>query len=369
MNRKSPSTTVTESPRPAVRQRPKIRHVAEYCGVAPSTVSGILNNRADCFASQATRKRVTDAVRKLGYRPNLTARSLAKGKTFTFGLVSTALDIEPISQTCMSFEHHARELGYMCLMSFEPNDQEMENRQIRSLVDRGVDGMFVMPCEHGDHEQLLDEYRHGMPIVTLDGANRCDLPVDDVSVDHYTGGCLQAEHILSMGKKRVLFANSQQTCWVVEQRLAGARQTLLEAGAPEPLRMDCPMPARPLMAWDHNDHRFVLDYIETHRGEFDAVIGAGDEICLGTVGLLMQAGLRVPEDVIAIGYDGISLTANTLCPLSSMQNPAGTIGETAVNLLLDQIKNKAADRPVKQIKIPPTLIARASTLGKGHSVT
>lgn len=352
------------------RTRPRLRvgiiEVAEHCGLAPSTVSGVLNNRADCRVSDETRGRVHEAVRVLGYRPSLTARSLVSGKTGTLGVVSTAQDIEPTAKISMAFEAIARKHGYLTLITFDPNDPAVEDKQVGWLDDRSVDGLFVMPCETGEHEQLKVLLERRRPIVTLDGKGRIPFDTADVSVDYYECGRLQAEHLLSLGKKRVCFANSTHSCWVVDERIRGAQDTLRKAGAPKPIRMDLPFDACPILGGPPESHAIIRDYLLKHADQLDAVIGTGDELALTAMGIAMNAGLRVPQDLAFLGCDGINFSANPFMPLTTVVSPHQQIGETAFDLLQQQINHKGK-KPldVKQLQrtFIPEQVVRRSTAG------
>ncbi len=340
-----------------------ITEVAKYCGQAPSTVSGVLNKRADCRVSEKTREKIMDAVAKLGYRPNLTARSLVSGKSNTLGMISTAQDIEPTTRIATAFEAEARKNGFMLLITFDPNDPEMEDKQINWLDDRRMDGLFLMPSETGDHLQLKSLMERKFPVVTLDGLGRLDVNCADVSVDYYEGGCMQAEHLLSLGRKRVCVANSVHSCWVVDQRIAGLQDTLLKAGAPKPLYMNLPFEARPIMDGPAGVHDFIRAFMLKNKDKMDAVVGTGDEVAMTVMGIAMNAGIRVPDEIAFAGCDGISFSANPFMPLTTIASPHEAIGQAAFKLLHTQIKRKnTVITPKMQLTFKPELVVRKSTV-------
>ncbi len=367
--RSSPNTGVSRGAvtgaggKRTARTRVGIHQVAAACGLAPSTVSGVLNQRTDCRVSTKTRDRIYETVRRLGYRPSLTAKGLASGRTDTLGLIGTAQDIEPSNRLCYAFEAEARRHGYLTLVILNPNDPDAEDKQVTWLDDRSVDGMFVLPCEDGPHDQLAEQLRRGRPLVTLDAAGRLPFPVADVSADYQHGGRLQAQHLLELGRRRICFANGLHSCWVVDQRIAGAEQVLLEAGCPEPLRMNVPFEIFPIMAGPAETHDYIRDFLSRHAQECDAIIATGDELGIIAMGLAMQLGLKVPQDLAFVGYDGIRFAANPFMPLTTVANPLDDMGRAAFQLLRSQINGEIGRPQDMQVIFKPSLIARNSTLG------
>src|SRR5689334_20329941 len=120
-------------------KRPTIADVAKAAGVTKATVSMILNDRPECFASEATRARVYDMVKKLGYRPSAVARALNGKPTLTIGLIVTGLDVEVTSRRVVGFEMSARHGGLPTMITCTENNSEKEDQAIQWLMDRQVD--------------------------------------------------------------------------------------------------------------------------------------------------------------------------------------------------------------------------------------
>ncbi len=348
-------------------KRPSMQEVAEAAGVSRSTVSSVLNNRPDCFASQATRQAVRRAIEKLGYRPNLNAKSLAKGRSMTLGVALNGVNIDPVTRTFESFEFQARSRGYYTLATYSPNDAQIEASNLCWLEDRGADGVLCIPTEYGRHEHLLEMKRRGLAVATYDAARRLGLPIDDVSIDHFAGGRMIAEHLLSLGRRRVCIAQFAHLCWVVEQRIAGIQSVMREAGLPPAELLSLSVEAAPQGCWSDAGQREIHAFFDARRGEVDAVAAVGDIIAHGIGGVLRRDGWDIPSDIAVAGYDGSVLSASPLLPLTTAHNPADDAGRIAVEMLMEQMSGADPDRAPRQVELTPKLIVRESTAGSAAS--
>ncbi len=347
--------------------RPTMGDVAKACGIARSTVSGILNHRADCYASAETRKRVLEAVRKMGYRPSRTAMGLVSGRTSTLGIIHTGGELETAARICVSFGRRAYEHGYMSVVAFNPNEPGIEDTQLDKLDDRGIDGVFVMPSEEGNHDSLRQLAERGMPVVTLDGIDRIswadEVPIDDVSCNHYRGGQIQAEHLIAVGKRQLVIADLFHTCHVAEQRVAGMMAAVEEAGLPQPVRMGVPFEVHPMETWTADAARYVERFFQERVPDADGVMATGDHLAYAVAGMLLRIGKTIPNDIAVIGHDSQSFGAQPILPLSSVGLPAHEMGTAACDLLVQRLNTSDPVKEPHRLKFNPRLISRASTVG------
>jgi len=343
--------------------RVTLAQVAAESGVAVSTVSHILNGRESCYASQETRDRVAQAARDLGYRPNLAARALRGGSTATLGLVTTALDVEISAMKCMHFEQAARDNGYLAIMSFNPNDAATEDRLIMWLRDRSVDGIAVCPSEFGSHEELRALVAEGFPVMTFDGAGLLDFEIDDVSVDYVYGGQLQAQHLLELGKRKACVLNTSFSCFVVDERKNAFIKTMVDAGCSEPVQVNLERsPDEPSLVMGISCYEPIRDYLDKNRGKFDALVAVGDTFALAAVRAAFSLGIRVPEELAIVGFDGIVSTQNTPIPVTTVQHPVQELGRIGFEILQQRLRGQR--KAIRQVKVKPELLVRASTIGQ-----
>jgi len=345
---------------PRTARRVTLAHVAKLAGVSRTTVSETLNNRPNCWASEKTRKRIRQAAKKLGYRPNLAARALRSGKTHVIGLVSPGFGMGSSHSRAVGLTEAAAKSDYTVTLSSHSNDSESEDIVIRRLLDRGVDGLAVYPVDPGPHNELRRLAQSGFPVVTFQGANLLDFECDDVSVDVEEVGKLQAKHLLNLGRRRVCLANTIPEARITVIREDAIRQEFERAGAPPPISM------RLQGAVD----RELLDaealeapmraFLKEHHGVIDAII-AGDPQGSLAIRILHELDLRVPEDVAVIGGGDSLLSTYGEVPMTSVNAADDEAGTIAFGLLMNRISGETNNQFQRVIN-PEKLIVRKSTL-------
>jgi len=337
-----------------------LKQIAKEVGVTPMTVSYAL--RQDRRISPATRGRVEAAARRLGYRPNLAARSLRGGGTDTVGLITGALNVEVTSLKVQAFDDAAREAGYVTMMTFSPNNgSEFEDHVINKLRDRQVDGIVVYPTERGEHLELRRLVDEGFPVVTLDGVGRIDFETDDISADYYQTGRLQVEHLVSLGHRRLCHIQTFPNCYTKEQLRLGALDAAKEFDLPEPLLCDIDVPHDCGSFAGDAAHQQVRGYLSEHHNEIDAILSYDLNAAIA-LRAAYELGIRVPDDLSIIGSDNCPTAHNSVVPLTSIAQPSDVIGRMAFELIRERIRHpRKKSAAFKQHRVEPRLVVRQST--------
>jgi LacI family transcriptional regulator len=345
-------------------RRVTLNDVARASGFHRATVGQVLNDAPCCWASAATRAKIRDAARTLGYRPNLMARALRSGQSRVIGLIAPGFGIGSPHNRAAGLTEAAARHDFLVAVTSHPNDAESEDRAIRRLLDRGVDGLAIYPVDSGPHVELRRLVARIFPVVTFHGAHLLDFPCDDVSVDCAEVGRLQARHLLDLCRRRICIANTLPPSRITTIREEGIRRELARVGAPAPLSMDLPGDiARELVGAASLTERMQA-FLTRHRGAFDAVIG-GDPTAALAIRLLHAMDLRVPEDVAVVGGGDSILTDYGEVPLTSVNAPNDAVGAKAFELLLERIEGHAGAE-FRRLMLPTPLQVRASTV---HGVT
>jgi len=340
--------------------RVTLADVARKAGVSSATASQVLNNRPNCWASADTRARILTASRELGYRPNLTARSLREGRTHSIGAISPVFYIGTHHNRATGIFEAARLREHAVLYSVHGNRPEQEESLIQLHLDKGIDGLILQPGDSGAHEELRRLVDVGFPVVTLDGG--CSLPFDcdDVSADYTEAGRLQVAHLLALGRKRIVIANMVPALYMHAVREDSIRQELEKANLPPALLMDiaveadCEMPARePLEG-------AMRAFLTQNKGKFDALIGCDVSMSMA-IRLLLEMGVRVPEDVAVVGAGDSPLAHYGILPLTSVSVNDAWIGEQAFQILLSRIENPPR-LTFRHLMSTASLIVRASSV-------
>ncbi len=331
--------------------------IAHLAGVSQSTVSRAL--RGDPMVSAATRERILAVARQLNYHVDKNASSLRRQHTGTLALLffedPTADDsaINPFFHTMLgSIIRACSREGYDLLVSF----QDLLRDWLADYEDsHKADGIILLG--YGDYLAYRDRLEalieHGAHLVRW-GQVLPDHPGVSIGCDNFAGGRLAAEHLLSLGRRRIAFiGESAPSAPEMEDRHRGYREALIEAGlTPDP---QLQVAAVSTEASGSEGLRKLLE-----RGvEFDSVFGASDLIAIGALSALRAAGRRVPEDVSVVGFDGIPMGAVTRPSLTTVAQDTKRAGEALVASLIHQING----RPVDNMILPPRLVVRESCGG------
>lgn len=339
------------------------QEVAQLAGTSPSVVSYVLNNGPRSVAP-ATRERVLAAVQQLGYRPNAVARSLRMSQTMTLGLVVPDAANPFFAELARALEDHAWAAGYTLLVGNSVDDPDREAGYIRTFVDRQVDGLVLIPSR-GDLPWRAELARSGVPSLVFD-RELDGVATSYVLVDNARGARTATEHLLAHGRRRVGCIAGPLGIHPTVDRVVGWRTALeqagLRAGSGSGGRTGweaCP-DAAPLLHGSFgrlDGYRSGLALLSRDRA-VDALFVTSDEQAAGVLRAATELGIRVPDDLALVSFDGIAAGAYTCPALSTMRQPYDELGRTAVRRLLDRMK--APDLPPTRDVLPVTLLARGS---------
>lgn len=322
--------------------------VAARAGVSHQTVSRVVNGHPNVAPS--TRERVQRAIEELGYRPNSAARTLVTGSSRTLGLVSVNLAQYGPAQALVGLEAAARDAGYaLSIAVLEDVTEQAVAAAVGRLVDQSVD-VVVVHSTHLATAEALDRIELSTPLVTVQGPPDGARPT--VWVDQAVGARLVVEHLLALGHRTVHHVAGPGYSLEADRRVAGWEDCLQAAGrpVPTPLAGDW-LPASGYAAGVELARRRAAGE------EITAVFASNDQMALGLLGALHDAGLSVPGDVSVVGFDDIPESAFFAPPLTTVRQDFVELGRRGVALALGRLDDgDEAPGPVL-----PTLVARQST--------
>jgi LacI family transcriptional regulator len=327
-----------------------IREVAQRAGVSPGTVSNVLN-RPERVAA-ATRARVEEAIGELGFVRNGSAATLRAGRSRTVGLVVLDVGNPFFTELARGVEEAVSDRDHAVILCDSAESVDKEGRNLRVLAEQRVRGVLITPVD--EQMRLLERLRaRGVAVVLLDypapGADQCSVAVDDEK-----GGELAAAHLIDGGAATITYVSGPMSIRQCADRRRGARRALRAAGRPARELAEVVVP-------EMNARNGAVAAQRILDGDRpDAIFCANDLLALGVLRTLLQAGLRVPDDIALIGYDDIEFTAASAVPLSSVRQPTRQLGRIATELLLEEC-DSPADHAHQQVLFQPELIAREST--------
>lgn len=326
--------------KPMPGRRATLKEVAKAAGVSVASASYAINGTGS--VGEQTREHVLAVAARLGYRPNQNAKAMKTGRTGTIGLVLPDLTNPFFPALAQAVIQAARGHGYSVLLTDTEGEPEAERHAIDLLAGRGVDGLVWFPiADDGTLPPLADS----IPAVVLDRA----LPgYDVIQADYAEGGRLAAEHLLSLGHRRIGVISGPHAASSARARADAAIEAVRRQGQ---------------LAW-HVHNAFALDLEPAVTAALDggtatAVIAGADLIAIGAVRHLQARGLSVPGDVSVMGFDDIPWAQLNSPPLSTIEMPVEEMAVEAVETLLHRIAHRG--EVLRRVVFNVALVTRGST--------
>ncbi|SDT70145.1 LacI family DNA-binding transcriptional regulator [Jiangella sp. DSM 45060] len=329
---------------------PVMADVARIAGVSHQTVSRVLNHHPN--VRQATRDRVVAAIEELGYRRNLSARALVTRRTNTLGVVAFDTTLYGPASTLFGLEQAARDAGYfISIVSLKTINRKTVGEALDYLAAQAVDGLIAI-APQVEAAAAVSALQGHVPVVAVEGGEADGMPV--VAVDQTRGAELATRHLLDLGHRTVWHVAGPADWLEAEGRRRGWRRTLEAAGIAAP----------PVVAGDWSPRagyaagRHIAD--AARAGRATAVFVSNDQMALGLLRALHEAGIRVPQDVSIVGFDDIPEAEFLTPPLTTIRQDFAEVGRKSIALLLDLIETGPGPETARVV-VAPALVTRAST--------
>lgn len=329
-----------------------LKDVAERAGVDVSTASRALNPEKSSIVAPATRLKVMEAAQVLGYRTNLQASALRRGRTGIIGVIVADLGNPFIGPVIRGVAHALGGRGMLPIMT-ETRDSSTEFAMIcDKLLAQRVDGVITTAARYGDRALLGRVAADVTTVLAVRGLPGTGIP--SISHDDPVGGRLAAEHLLSLGHRRVAQLMGPQDIWSFEGRARGFREAIEAAGATcDDIQSRTPLPT--LQAG-----RQLTDDLLARDAELPTAIFAhNDSMAIGALAVLREHGIECPADVSLIGYNDVPLTGYVDPPLTTIRLPGYELGRLAAELVISP--SGGSDSAAGMVQLAPELVVRAST--------
>jgi len=330
------------------RGNPRIQDVARRAGVAIGTVSNVLNNPD--LVSEQTRAKVEVAIAELGFVRNSAARALAARRTDTVGLVLTDIANSLFVDIARGADSGTARGRLQLLLANSDSDEAKQNSYLELFDQARVAGIILAPMDR-PLEATLAVHSHGRPLVLVN-APTAEPRLCNVIVNEELGGYLAASHLLDQGARRLAYLAGYPDLHAITGRLDGVRRAVAGAGAS--LRV---VEAPNLKI---GSGRALGQQILQSDG-IDGVVCPSDPLAIGVIQAATDLGIRVPEELLVVGYDDDHFASESAIPVSTVSQPGRRMGELAVELLLEEI-SQPADHLHQTVTLDPRLIPRRSSL-------
>lgn len=329
-----------------------MKDVAEKAGVSQATVSRVLGGTG--VVSPKKRAIVLEWVRRLDYRPNFAAKTLAENRSYLVGMVLPDLRNPFYTRLVATIESEARRHGFNLIVTNSEYDGRVERNNILALKARQIDGLLIIP-NHTNSPVFDATVRGTLPVVSL-ATQTSGVP--SVSIAHARGGALVAEHLGALGRRRVLLIGA-----IDDEKMSGFSDEVKTRG----MNVDL-LRAEP-EADGHTSinraERFVADWLRVNAStSIDAVFCGNDVIAVGAINALVKDGRRIPEDVAVVGFDDTFIAEGSRPTLTSVSQPMQEMGRIAFEALIRRIDG-LEELEDDHWPLEPRLVIRESTMGTG----
>lgn len=332
--------------------RTTIKDLANYTGYSVTTISMVLNNKANSIP-EATRQKILEAVKELNYRPNQVAIGLVKKQTKTIGLIISDVSNSFFATMAKGIEDECRHHGWNLILCNTNNYHKREMEYIHTLADKGTDGIILCMARENDLEKVTETVdllkRLNIPFVMVD---RFSPQVDccSVIVDHELGGYLAGKCLLEAGHRRIGCITGPSSLADSNDRTKGFRKALDEFG----------VKYNPRLMYEGNYEisggEKGAEYLL--KKNVSAIFAYNDQTAYGIYKYAGRAGKKIPEDISVVGYDDIYFSEILSVPLTTVHQPVYEMGLEAVRRMIEIIRQK--DGVNKKVEFKPELVIRQS---------
>jgi DNA-binding LacI/PurR family transcriptional regulator len=336
-----------------------LRMLAEYLQLSQTTVSLVLNDSPSAKSiPQDTRDRVTEAARRLNYRPNYFARSLRQSRSMSVGVLAPDLSEGYFTRVMSGVVQELTAAHYFYFTACHDWKRDLIEKYPRMLVERAVDGFLYLNTQ-------AEEVTVPVPVVAI-SAHIAAPGVTNILLDHHSAVRQALEHLHALGHNRIAFMRGPRAIPDSEFRWESIQQVARELS----IRLDSNLVIRIDSAgWSMKTgqhpmapeigYKPMQALLERTRA-FTAVFCFNDIAAIGAIRALKDAGLRVPEDVSVVGFDDILSAAYATPSLTTVRQPLMEMGKRGAEVLLERIANRENGFPA-EIVMAPELVVREST--------
>lgn len=340
-------------------KKPTSRDVAKLAGVSQSTVSFVLNNRADMAISEQTRQKVLKAAKELDYAPNVYVKRIKSQQSKLIGLLIPTITNPYYPMLTQYIEEYSVAKGYNVLLCNTYRKRETEEFYLNLLSEKQVDGIIYGFTPN--FSQHLLKINERIPVVII-GEKNDNLNINTIALNSFRAGELVAQHLVELGHKNIAYISSPLNGLSLsrQKRLQGIMSKLKEYG----LERNIIVKSEDYEQESSNStYEIEIGYDLTLKlldeSKVTAVIGVNDMVAFGALNAITHRGLKVPDDVSVCGFDNIYLSKMLQPKITTVDHYTSHRSKMAVDVLVENSNH--SDTSVFRVEYDPQLIIREST--------
>ncbi|AKD54250.1 LacI family DNA-binding transcriptional regulator [Spirosoma radiotolerans] len=334
-----------------------IKDIAQKAGVSTALVSYVLNGKEkESRVGQEIALKIKQIASELNYQPSHLAKSLRSGKTHTIGLIIADISNPFFANIARVVEDEAKRYGYTVIIGSSDENAEKSQDLIDVLVNRQVDGFIIVSAENSDQQVQLLKNKH-IPFVLLDRYFP-EIATDFVSTDHYKASYDAGTHLVRNKYKHIGMIAYDSQLFHMKERIRGYRDALQDNNITHHSSWLKEVRINDI----ESGVKRALDEMLSSDQPIDALLFATYSLAVSGLKYINKLGLKVPDELAIVSFGQAEVFELYYCPITYLKQPIVHLGQTAVELLINKLKNKP-DEPA-QILMQAELIERASSKTK-----
>lgn len=308
-----------------------LKDIAEAAGVSTALVSFVMNGKEKEYrVGEETAQRILKIANEMNYHPNLAAKSLRSGKTKTIGLVVSDISNPFFSQLARMLEDEATKCGYTVLFGSSDEDTEKMNRVVGNLLNKGVDGLIIVPCENSE-KSIASLVNNNIPIVLFDRYFP-EINVSYVALNNYNAAYISTKYLLDAGYNAPCMVAYDVNLIHMKERIRGYKKAMESAGKKNQINVVFLKQDAPRKYAD----RMLPKMIDAGA---DAFLFGTNMISLACLYTIKDMGQEIIDKIGLAGFDGNPVFDFFSAPISYIQQPIDMLVHKALAILIDSIAN------------------------------
>ena len=338
-------------------KKTSLKDIAQQAGVSIALVSYVLNGKEkESRVGEEIAAKIRQIAKELHYQPNHLAKSLRSGKTQTIGLIIADISNPFFANIARVVEDEAKRNGYTVIIGSSDENADKSRDLLKVLINRQVDGFIIVSAE-ASAEQVRDLKEQNIPFVLLDRYFP-DIPTDFVSTDHYKASYDGVNHLIANGYKRIGMIAYKSAMFHMQERIRGYQNAMKDKQIPFQKTW------LKKVRFNHieQEAKVAINELTTAESPVDALVFATYGLAVNGLKYINELNLNVPDDVAIVSFGQAEAFDLYYCPITYLKQPIGLLGQTAVTLLVEKMKNQPTEPA--QVLMKAELIARSSSKPK-----
>lgn len=333
------------------RKRTRIKDIAEYLNINASTVSRALNPDTQHLISKRLVSQILEAAEHLNYNINFEALGIPKKRSFSIGMIVPDILNPLFPLIIQGTQSYLKSKDYALFVAYSNNDEEEALFEMKKLINRQVDGIIVASAFIND-KSISHALENNIPVVAVNRSFYNERLLHHVLVKDDLGVHYAIDHLISLGHEKLVYFSGPHN--IVQGKV---RSLIFEEYCQ---KKNIQSKVFELQNYDlESGIQGAKEFIKS-KYDATAIVAGNDLIAVGAIKVLRDEGIRVPEDISIVGFNGMYMSEYSDPPLTTIEIPHEKLGMLSAELLLEQIENPAMEK--SHIVLQPKLIVRKSTM-------